>query len=353
MVDIPRYTFLAYARSEKAALIAGVLCLLGVVLLEVVLGVTLTGAALVTGFVALCMLAVFVVRYVRRAHYFNEVTSFCLKEGKLLQFGSLVEEPLFLEGLIAHEATCYLAIKANEDIQDSKERDRQYREYLELWVHEIKTPIAASKLMLSTMHGSQAGKLKRELERIDSRVEQVLYAARSTSLNNDYVIREVDLLSMVRAACKKNARLLVESGISLEFEDDADVRVFADESWFVFALCQVLSNSSKYGATALSFSVREEEEGTPRECTVLQVRDNGCGIPAADVPRVFERGFTGTVGRAHGSATGMGLYLVAALCERMGIGVELGSEEGAGTRIMFSFPHDRRRLNDSRSDGSR
>jgi len=76
---------------------------------------------------------------------------------------------------------------------------------------------------------------------------------------------------------------------------------------------------------------------------VLEVRDNGCGIPAADVPRVFERGFTGQVGRAHGSATGMGLYLVASLCASMGLHVGLASEEGTGTRVILTFPHDRTR----------
>ena len=76
---------------------------------------------------------------------------------------------------------------------------------------------------------------------------------------------------------------------------------------------------------------------------MLEVRDNGCGIPAADVPRVFERGFTGQVGRAHGSATGMGLYLVASLCASMGLHVGLASEEGVGTRVILTFPHDRTR----------
>ena len=119
--------------------------------------------------------------------------------------------------------------------------------------------------------------------------------------------------------------------------------MLADEPWLVFMLSQVISNAAKYGARTVTFTAREEEPETPRGRTVLEVRDDGCGIPAADVPRVFDRGFTGSAGRAQGSATGMGLYLVAVMCAQMGLGVGIASEEGTGTRVIFTFPHDRRR----------
>ena len=119
--------------------------------------------------------------------------------------------------------------------------------------------------------------------------------------------------------------------------------MFADASWLSFVLGQVVVNAAKYGATAVRFTAREEGTGTSAARTVLEIADNGRGIPAADVPRVFDRGFTGENGRDQGSATGMGLYLVATLCEKMGLGVGLASEEGTGTRVMLAFPHDRRR----------
>ena len=209
--------------------------------------------------------------------------------------------------------------------------------------HEIKTPIAAAHLMAADLHGGVAAKLKAELDRIESYVEQALYYARSTSLARDYAIRELPLAEAVRAACKKNARYLIEHGAIPSIEVGDDVSVFADASWLSFVLGQVVVNAAKYGATAVRFTAREEGTGTSAARTVLEIADNGRGIPAADVPRVFDRGFTGENGRDQGSATGMGLYLVATLCEKMGLGVGLASEEGTGTRVMLAFPHDRRR----------
>ena len=214
---------------------------------------------------------------------------------------------------------------------------------IELWIHEIKTPIAAAHLMTADLHGGVASKLKAELDRIESYVEQALYYARSTSLARDYAIRELSLADAVRTACKKNARYLIERGTTPSIEVGDGVTVFADASWLSFALGQVLVNAAKYGATSVRFTVREEGAGTSAARTVLEIADDGPGIPAADVPRVFERGFTGQVGRAHGSATGMGLYLVASLCASMGLHVGLASEEGTGTRVILTFPHDRTR----------
>ena len=122
-----------------------------------------------------------------------------------------------------------------------------------------------------------------------------------------------------------------------------DETVFADAKWLAFVIGQIVVNAAKYGARTIRFSARVEGRGADGR-TVLEIADDGCGIPAADVPRVFDRGFTGENGRAQGSSTGMGLYLVAQLCEKMGLGVGLASEEGAGTRVMIAFPHDRRAL---------
>lgn len=138
-----------------------------------------------------------------------------------------------------------------------------------------------------------------------------MYYARSTSLTNDYVIRSLPLAAVCREAVKRNARLLIEQGVAPQVKVDGDVVVQSDEPWLLFILGQLLTNAAQYGAKTVVLSSKEVEPGTPRGHTRLEVRDDGWGIPAQDVPRVFERGFTGGNGRSRGGATGMGLYLIA------------------------------------------
>lgn len=155
---------------------------------------------------------------------------------------------------------------------------------------------------------------------------------------------EGSIAEAVREALRKHARFLIERGVAPTVDVDEDVRVFADVKWLAFVIGQLVANAGKYGASTLRFSVREEGAGTSDARTVLEVADDGWGVPAGDVPRVFERAFTGENGRRAGSSTGMGLYLVAELCAKMGLAVALASEEGKGTRVLLAFPHDRRKL---------
>ena len=333
----------AYLVDRAATLGILAFCLLGTACMLLPLGVSVQGTLLVVGFIALCAGTALTLDYRRRARFYREAADLVRELRSAGHFPALIAEPPFLEGRIAYQVAGGIAQLANAETGDAQANAQNYREYVELWIHETKTPIAAAKLMLASMHGAQAAKLSRELERIESQVEQALYYARSTSLSNDYAIREVCLAAAVREACKKNARFLIERSVAPDIDIPEARRVLADEPWLVFILGQVVVNAAKYGASTIAFTARVEEEGTPHERTVLEVRDDGRGIPAADVPRVFDRGFTGANGRDQGSATGMGLYLVALMCERMGLGVGLASEEGTGTRVLLSFPHDRRR----------
>lgn len=340
---LPPFTPATYARDHWFALVVFTLCLVGLFLMLPTLGVSGHGTLLIADFVTLCGLGVAVIDYRRKAAWYRELSQLVASLRRAGVFASLVAEPSFLEGAIAYETGRAVGTLSAAEVDGLAADEEAYRRYIELWIHEIKTPIAAIKLMTANEGGALASKVAREMERIEAQVDQALYYARSSSLSQDYAIREVNLLEAAREACKRNARFLIERGCTPRFAIPEHLTVLADEPWLVFILSQLTVNAAKYGATELNFNAREEEAGTPRGRTVLEVRDNGCGIPAQDVPRVFERGFTGEVGRAHGSATGMGLYLVASLCAAMGLHVGLASEEGVGTRVILTFPHDRTR----------
>lgn len=344
--ETTRYCFSAYLRDAAPALAvtcAGLACVCAVL---AVLGLGWQAILLVIGILVSFAVVCLLWDYRRQSGYFREALALVesLADGNLGHFVSLAPEPASLEARVAQKLCGDVSRWSNEALSAEAARSHEYREYVELWVHEAKTPVAAARLVLANMHGQDAAKLARELDRIELQIEQALFYARSTSLSNDYAIRETALAQVARQAVKRNARLLIERGVAPSVEIAEDVRVFADELWLLFVLNQLLVNAAKYGARSICMSSHEEEPNTPRGRTVLEIRDDGCGIPVADVPRVFDRGFTGQNGRAFGQATGMGLYLSALLCEKMGLGLAVASEEGSGTRVMVSFPHDRRHL---------
>lgn len=341
---MPTFSLSTYARDHLFAIVTGVLCVAIVGVMLSTFGVSSAGITATLAVMISCFGAVLVIDYARKASFYGKLKSTITHLQAASHFVSLSNEPDFLEGRIAYEAAAIISKKANGEQETMVEQTGAYRDYIEAWIHEIKTPLAAIKLMLSHSHDAQSGKIAREIERIELQVEQALYYARSAAASKDYAIREVNLRSICQEACKRNARLLIERGVSLDFAFDQSLSVLTDEAWLTFMISQFVVNAAKYDATTLTFCARVEDANTPTGKTILEIIDNGCGIPAVDMPRVFERGYIGSVGREHGSATGMGLYLVAKLCESLGLDVTLASEEGIGTRAILVFPHDRKRL---------
>lgn len=342
--DIPAFSLASYLRDHAFVLVIALFCDILVGIMLKTLGVSSAGIIAIIGVITGCFLTAFILNYVRKVAFYRNLQTTLESLCAATYFTSLITEPSFLEGRIAYESAAIVSKKANAEQESMVEQTDAYRNYIEAWIHEIKTPLAAIKLMLSHTHDAQSSKIAREIERIELQVDQALYYARSAAASKDYAIREVNLAHICQETCKRNARLLIERGISLNFNLDPDLMVLTDEAWIAFILSQFVVNAAKYDATTLTFIARVEDANTPFGRTILEVIDNGCGIPAADMPRVFERGYIGSVGRKHGSATGMGLYLVARLCDSLGLNVMLASEEGSGTRAILAFPHDRKRL---------
>lgn len=222
-------------------------------------------------------------------------------------------------------------------IEDALGESREYKEYMESWVHEIKNPLTAIELYERNHPIEEGGKAGKELKRMEELVNQVLYYARSSYVEKDYFIQKISLEDVVSTALLNHQFLILEQGISLETEGLEEF-VYTDEKWLVYILGLLLSNVVKYvekGKGILSIYVEKEDA-----YCILCVKDNGCGIAAADLPRVFEKGFTGT-DRGKKGATGMGLYLTKRLCRKLGLSVGIQSEEGKGTIVKIRFPRGR------------
>ena len=213
------------------------------------------------------------------------------------------------------------------------ERERlEYKEYIEQWIHEIKTPITAMKLLCENHRTDWTKNLLLELEKTNRFTEQALYYARSEHTEKDYSVREIALSKIVHQAIADNKYLLLQSGVRLKIDDIQDM-IYSDEKWVCFILNQLIANAVKYRTEQPILRISTHKR---QDQVVLVVEDNGIGIAASDLPRIFEKGFTGQNGRMVQQSTGIGLYLCKRLCEKLDIGITAESSEH-GTAISLSF----------------
>lgn len=207
-------------------------------------------------------------------------------------------------------------------------RTRETVDYYTMWVHQIKTPIAAMRLILQSDDTEQGRALGAELFRVERYVELALSYLRLGGGSSDYVIRQVDVDGVLRQAARKYAPLFIRGKVSLELRETG-MKVLSDEKWLQLVIEQVLSNAVKY-APGGHVTVWNEGER-------LMIRDDGVGIAAEDLPRIFERGFTGCNGRLDKRATGIGLYLSREICKKLGHTIQAASELGKGTIVTIGL----------------
>ncbi|MBO1305678.1 sensor histidine kinase [Enterococcus sp. 669A] len=223
-----------------------------------------------------------------------------------------------------------------QQVSDYRRSFEEYQEYIEQWVHDVKTPIAASQLMLENLSlaDQQKQELLEEWRLVDYYVEQALFYARSGEANKDYLLQEVSLATVVHEAIQKSQRQLIGHGFRIQVEVDEEV-VWMDRKWVLFILTQIINNSIQYRSDNpdLCFYARKTASGT-----CLVIRDNGLGISQEELPRIFDKGFTGKKGRIHEKSSGIGLYLCKRLCDKLGLGLSIDSVLGEYTEVMIEFP---------------
>lgn len=221
-----------------------------------------------------------------------------------------------------------------EIVSDAQANSREYQEYIESWVHEIKAPITAAGLICQNAENKLRRKLIPELKNVENHVDRVLFYARAESAERDFLIRQTRLDEIVAQAVDKHRVLLIQSGVRIE-TSKLEQTVYTDSKWAVFMIGQLLQNAVRYRSDN---SLIEISAKPIQEQVQLMVRDNGIGIPPHELPRIFDRGFSGTNGRERGGSTGMGLYISKKLAEHMLVDLSVQSKEGNGSTISLIFP---------------
>lgn len=219
-------------------------------------------------------------------------------------------------------------------VSDAQASSREYREYVESFVHEIKAPITAARLVSRHAEPETYRKLMEELSRIEAHVERALFYARLESPEKDFLIRQISSSQIVSRSIERYQSLLVQSGFRIE-TDNLEQIIYTDEKWAEFIFGQLLQNAVRYRSEFPVIRISAKQSGSQ---TIVTVSDNGIGIPAHELPRIFDRGFTGSNGRSRGGSTGMGLYLCRRLSDRMETELQIASQEGKGTQVTLTFP---------------
>jgi len=233
-----------------------------------------------------------------------------------------------LEALLFEKLALLEMDKKNRAIEE-REKLNDLMDYYTLWAHQIKTPIAASSLLVGEIEDKKVkNQLEQELFKIESYVNIVLQYLRLESFHEDLVLKKENLEDLVKEIVKKYAIFFIQKGLSLNLHD-LDRTIITDRKWFVVILEQVLSNSLKYTSQG-GIEIYFQED-------TLYIKDSGLGIQDADLLRVFERGFSGYNGRLTQQSSGLGLYLSKKIADELGHQISIASQVGQGTTVMISF----------------
>lgn len=277
----------------------------------------------------------FMIAYKKRKNYFELIEKGVSNIDKKYLISEVLEVPPFLEA----EPYYYLLKKSSksmrEEINKEKLRLKEYKEYIEQWIHEVKTPISLIKLIEENNRTTKSSAVLMQLEEIDRYVEQALFYARSEDVDKDYLVKEVSLKDCVNTVITRNKQGFILNDIEIEI-DNIDKVVYCDSKWLEFILNQIIVNAIKYRNNQnpkVQIYVNSIKNGIQ-----LIVEDNGIGIPRDELERVFEKGFTGNTGRLNSKSTGIGLYLCKKLCDKLGLLIDMESEINSYTKVIITFP---------------
>ena len=321
-----------YWKNRISFLLTNLVCMVALTVFLLVCDISISAVLLILVVWALVLLVGLFLTYWKRDRQMRQLLDMAEQLSERYLISEVMELPEQAEDQVYYRLLKMSGKSMLEQISEVKRERLEYREYIEQWIHEIKTPITAMKLLCENHRTDWTKELLLELEKTTRFTEQALYYARSEHTEKDYSVREMALSNVVHQAIADNKYLLLQNGIHLEVEEMQDT-VYSDEKWVRFILNQLIVNAVKYRSEQpiLHFSASRQQDQV-----VLVVEDNGIGIPSADLPRIFEKGFTGQNGRTVQQSTGIGLYLCKRLCEKLGIGIIADSSDH-GTAISLSF----------------
>ncbi len=290
-------------------------------------------------------LIIILTNYLKRRNFYNNLIANVKKLDKKYLVLEMLQEPTFYDGEILYQVLYDINKSMNENVKDLEISLNDFKEYIELWIHEIKLPISSLTLMNHNNKNKIDKRYEEQINKIDNYVDQILYFVRSENAEKDYLIKENNLKKIINNVALKNKNDLLENNINFVVEVGNEI-VLTDSKWLEFIINQIISNSIKYTTNNKDKVIKIYVEELPRQID-LHIYDNGIGIPAKDIKRVFDKTFTGENGRNRSKSTGMGLYIVKKLCDKLGHKISIESVVNEYTEVKISFSkNDFYKIND-------
>lgn len=302
-------------------------------------------AALMAVLAAIFFIIMFIWDFCRKRNFYNSLIDNTQRIDKKYLVIETLDEPEFYERNLVYTAMYDINKSMIEHINQYERGQQDFKDFIEMWVHEIKLPIASLTLMCNNDKEHIDKKFITQLNRLDDYADKVLYYVRSENAEKDYSFGKVNLKTIINKTAVKNKDIILSNNISLNVHD-IDTYVNTDAKWLKFIVNQIISNSIKYKKTSGEayievYSEQRQDSGTDKVgYAVLHIKDNGIGIPAKDIDKVFIKSYTGSNGRNNAKSTGMGLYIAKNMCGKLGHNIEIKSIEGEYTEVEIIFYGD-------------
>lgn len=319
-----------YLKDKLYAFLIFAIYIIILILFLIALKLTSSIIIFITVFTVVIFSLILLYDYFRKRKFYNELLDKLNTLDKKYLLIEMLLEPNFLEGKILYDVLDEVNKNEHDLISKLKKRQDDFKEYIELWIHEVKLPLAS----LTLMNRKDKSTL-RVLKELEDYVEQILYYVRCENANNDYLIKEWDLDTIIKNVALRNKDDLLALNIDFKV-DNCNLKVLTDSKWLEFIINQIVSNSIKYKKEkdALIEIIGKDY----KDYITITINDNGKGISKSDLPRVFNKTFTGTNGRSVSSkSTGMGLYLCRELCNKLGHKIEIDSKKDEYTKVIITI----------------
>ncbi len=275
---------------------------------------------------AIMYIAIITIDYLRKQKFYNNLVQTVEGLDKKYLVLEMINKPDFYEGKIFYQTLYEINKSMIENVKEYSLSITDFKEYVEMWIHEVKIPISSLVLLNHNHKNSLDSKYVKQIRKLDNYIDQILYYVRSENAEKDYIIKETSLNDIIKNVALKNKDDLLGNNVDLIVDVD-DEKVLTGSKWLEFILNQIINNSIKYKRENINSYIKIKV-CEDKNSVKLFIEDNGIGVPKNDLGQFFDKCFTGENGREKSKSTGMGLYIAKKLCVKLGHKIEIESEAG-------------------------